>query len=455
MIGYWLDEAHRALRAAGGAAERTEASGAAAVHAALAGRADVLTGLIRVTDLLGGGRPAEGPPTREAASRILGRPGPALTRLYIGLQTAAATGLQFAMSEDPADAVTVPLRRTADAVGVIGDILASHVPPRQRPRTPEGVAIRAGGGVRGALGDIARLVTDVVALDSQLPGWVARGEQPMAAAYRAMEDMARWSNASQLAAVAGELIADAAEQPGLIRLLDLAGSPLESTPAVTTPVEAAARLSVARAWLFQNPGRVGVVHLQLATQLGLALHLLDDDADPDQRQIWRQAALNAADLRGVPESGLARNTAGELAEVLRWARSQLRADSAAGEGHTGRFAHELPMLAGTLHAGLRQVTRSGDLFVRDDVLRRPAGKLIYMASKRWRPVSRDDDVVRDLSRLLFRAAGPAKPAGVSAAAQGFPQPPRPGAASTVEAPARLNLPPSASRHRGRSSRSRP
>jgi hypothetical protein len=35
------------------------------------------------------------------------------------------------------------LRRAADAVGVIGDIVAGHVVPRQRPRTPEGAAIRA------------------------------------------------------------------------------------------------------------------------------------------------------------------------------------------------------------------------------------------------------------------------------------------------------------------------
>jgi hypothetical protein len=454
-IGYWHAQAQAALRASAQALSGHRASSPAEANALIAARSTVYGQLARVTELLVGGRPVPEAPTRASASLILGRHGQGLTRLYVGLQAAALVDQQYPPSPANAGSASISLRQAADAIGVIGDILASHVAPHERPRTPEGAAIRAGGGVQAALADVARLTIAALTVDNRLPTWLNRGPGPLTAVHRPVMDAARWASGSRLGAVARDLIAAAAGQPALIDELDVALQPLDPAPAVTTADDAIAAVTAARTWLWQHPDQAAVVHLQLGTQLGLAVHALSNDTDPAPLQHWREAAIAAADLRGTPALDVARSAAGELAEVLRWARVQLNPTD---HGPTderlrqlGRLAEHLPTLASTLYRGARHGVQRRDLFVRDAVLRRPSGSLIYRTTQRWRPALSTDDAVRTLNRHLSQLHRQQQvPAGGDgtrpAVANAFPGPPRPSSAAASPGP---SAPPSQSaRHRG-------
>ncbi|MEU7673549.1 hypothetical protein AB0C42_01875 [Micromonospora taraxaci] len=430
-IGQWYNEAHQALRAASTAMGRSRGLAAADINAAVIARSAIYTQLARATALLVGGRPAAEVPDRARATAILARHGQSLTQLYAGLQAAAVVDRQFPAS--PATAVAAParsLRRAVDAIGVIGDILASHVPPGQTPRTPEGLAIRAGGGVQAGLSDIARLTSAMVMIDIALPGWLDQRRGHLTEIYRPAAEAARWTANSRLSMVARELIALGR---GLPRLhgLDVARPPLNPAPPVSTPDDAIAAVSAARTWMWQNPSDLTSVHLQLGTQLGLAVHVLSSTGDPTMIGGWRQAAIAAADLRATPPVGPARDTAAELTEVLRWLRSF-------GKGNHGepgdrpieqiaRLNSELPIMAATLHKGLSAALQRRDLFVKDEgVLQRPAGSLVFRAAERWRPAMRDDDVVQDLVRALLQGQdADSRSEHRSPSSRAFPLPPRP------------------------------
>src|SRR5262245_38730662 len=94
--------------------------------------------------------------------------------------------------------------------------------------------------------------------------------------YRPVAEVARWTTSSRLGAVARELISAARSQPGL-HDLDIARSPLHPAPAVATADDAIAAVRAGRTWLWQHPDRVTGAHLQVGTQLGLALHILTAD----------------------------------------------------------------------------------------------------------------------------------------------------------------------------------
>ena len=404
-IGYWRREARAALRATAEAMSGERATPADA-YAVIAARASVYTGLARVVELLAGGRPVAEVPGRAGAELILGRHGQSLTRLYVGLRTAAEPDQPYPPAPANPGSVAQHLRYVADAIGVIGDILASHAAPNQRPRSPEGAAIRAGGGVQAALGEVARLTVDAIMVDHHLPAWLGHSRGPLAAIYQPIVDVARWSSTSRLGAVARNLIASAAGHLPLLDELDVARQPIDPAPAVTNADEATAAVAAARSWLWEHPDQLSVAHVQLATQLGLAVSILIEDRDQNARDRWRGTAMAAAELRGSPTTDVARHAAGELAEVLRWARSNLNSRQPAGVGERltqlGRLGEQLPALASTMHRGVHNAVRRRDLFVRDLVLRRPAGSLIYRATERWRPSALTDQPVRDLSRLLWK-----------------------------------------------------
>ncbi|MET7879857.1 hypothetical protein ABZS52_23360 [Micromonospora profundi] len=427
-IGQWYNEAHQALRTASTAMGRSRALAAADINATVIARSAIYTQLARATALLVGGRPAAEAPDRARATAILARHGQSLTQLYVGLQAAAAVDRQFPAS--PATAVAGParsLRRAVDAIGVIGDILASHVPPGQTPRTPEGLAVRAGGGVQSGLADIARLTSAAIMIDIALPGWLDQRRGHLTEIYRPAAEAARWTANSRLSAVARELIALGRGQPRL-HGLDVARPPLNPAPPVSTADDAVAAVSAARTWMWQNPSELTSVHLQLGTQLGLAVYVLSSTGDPTMIGGWRQAAIAAADLRATPPVGPARDTAAELTEVLRWLRSF-------GKGEPGerplqqisRLNSELPIMAATLHKGLSAALQRRDLFVKDEgVLQRPAGSLVFRAAERWRPAMRDDDVVQDLARALLQGQdADSRGEHASPSSVAFPVPPRP------------------------------
>ncbi|MGW0239868.1 hypothetical protein [Micromonospora chalcea] len=438
-VGYWHTEAYQALRAAATAMGQRPADNAADINAAVIARSAVYGQLARVTELLVGGRPAPEVPDRAGASTILRRRGQRLTQLYVGLRAATIVERQFPASTAPVTAEPArSLHRAADAVGVIGDILASHVPPGQGPRTPEGLAIRAGGGVQSGIADVARLTSRLVMVDLALPGWLSHGRGHLTEIYQPVAETARWTASSGLGAIARELIAAGRDQPPLDGL-DIARSPLNPAPSVRTVDDAIGAVAAARSWMWQNPGQITGSHLQLGTQLGLAAHILISDGAPTMVGGWRQAAIAAVDLRATPPVGTARDAAAELAEVLRWARSQAavgRSEGAQpGNKQLVRLSSELPFLAATLHRGLSAALHRGELFVKAEMpLARPAGSLIFRAAERWRPAVSDDDVVQDLNRGLGQRHQPDND-GRGTAARAFPNPPRP-TSSMAQTPAR-------------------
>ncbi|MEU4472440.1 hypothetical protein [Micromonospora sp. NPDC023888] len=433
-VGQWYNEAYQALRTASAAMGRSRTLAAADINAAVIARSAIYTQLARATVLLVGGRPAAEALDRARATAMLARHGQSLTQLYVGLQAAAVVDRQFPSS--PAAVVAEParsLRRAVDAIGVIGDILASHVPPGQTPRTPEGLAVRAGGGVQSGLADIARLTTAAIMIDMALPGWLDQRRDHLIEIYRPAAEAARWTASSRLSAVARELISLGRGQPRL-HGLDVARPPLNPAPAVSTADDAVAAVSAARTWMWQNTRELTGLHLQLGTQLGLTVRVLSSTGDPEMIGGWRQAAIAAADLRATPPVGPARDTAAELTEVLRWLRSFGKGDHGGPGGRRlqqiARLNSELPIMAATLHRGLSAALQRRDLFVRDEgVLQRPVGSLVFRAAERWRPATRGDDIVQDLTRALVQGQDArSHRENRSPSASAFPSPPRPRAA---------------------------
>ncbi|XVU24185.1 hypothetical protein ACQPZJ_44305 [Actinoplanes sp. CA-054009] len=452
-IGFWRAEAQAALRATATAMTGQSASSAAAINAAIAARSAVYTQLARVTELLAGGRPFQDGSTTANTSLVVGRHGQGQAQLYAGLQAAALADHHYPSSPASGSTEGASLRRAADAVGVIGDILASHVTPGQRPRTPEGAAIQAGGGVQAALADICRLTIAALEVDQQISDWLPHGFGPLTAVYRPVAGAARRATSGHLDMVARELIASSAGQPRLLDELEVARQPLDPAPAVTTADEARAAVDSARTWLWQHRDQSSAIHLQLGTQLGLALYALGADPDPAVLGQWRGAAASAAELRGTPPVDVGRHVASELAEVLRWARAQLNAAVRAPAEDLARLSEQLPILASTLHRGCRHAVERRDLFVRKAVLRRPAGSVVYRVTERWRPAISSDDDVRTVNEYLsglYRqqkrpaSGGRTRPE----AAVAFPQPPRPRADTTGPGPAGAPPLPGSTRRRG-------
>jgi hypothetical protein len=173
---------------------------------------------------------------------------------------------------------------------------------------------------------------------------------------------------------------------------------------VSTADAAVTAINTARSWLWQHPEQLAVTHLQLAAKLGLAVYEIVDEAGAPTRTRWRATALAVAELRGPPTVDAAAHVAGELDEVLHWLRKRGSAADRDHQHDLGRLTGPLAALAGTLHRGLDRAMLARNLFLSDAVLRRQQGSLIYRAVQRWRPATRADDLVRDLSRALWRLA---------------------------------------------------
>lgn len=428
-IGFWREEAHAALRAARESMDSPRTP-TADVYPAIAARAAVYSRLAHMTELLVGGPP--GTRFRHGAMPIAGEYKRAVTQLYAGLQAAIAHQAYPLVPSHPGEEVAKSLRRAADALGAMSDILATHVVPDSRPRTPEGAAIRSGGGVQHALASIARLSVDALRVDEQLPEWLARGTEPWPLVYRPVVAAVETVAATRSDAATQRLLVAAEGRPALLDELDVARQPLDPAPAVTSAEGASAAMTAAQSGLWQQHDQFAVTHLHLATQLGLTVHTLADDAGSSTVGQWRSAAIAAAALRGTPAVDVGLAAAGELSEVLRWARAQLSTDQQRPPtedlAQLARVRDQLPALARTLHSGLSSAVDRGDVFVRDTVLQRRAGSLIYQATERWRPAQGTDDAVRDLSSTLWqlqssKASGTASAEEVANAArlaQGYP-----------------------------------
>ncbi|MFC4066714.1 hypothetical protein [Actinoplanes subglobosus] len=434
-IGHWQAEASAALQTAD-QAMRGQSATAAEAYAVIDARSRVYGQLARGVEQLAGGRPVAEVPSRETAALLMDRSGQSLTRLYVGLRLAMTDGRYPPLPADPG-AVAVALRRAADAIGVAGDILATHLPSRGRRASPEGRAIRSGGGVAAALGDIARLTRLALEVDARLVDWLDDRSPAAAETYRPVLEAAWWTTQGRLADAAGDLVAGAAGQPRLLDELEMSRQPLDPVPTVETAAEAIAAVTAARDWLWQHRDQTVVEHLRLATRLGLEVHVAlavgaENTAPTPELTQWRAAAVAAAQLRGTPAAFTARDATAELAEALRWVHGNgpvgaVRDPSRVPE--LARLAERLPGLANTLYAGLRDAVQRGDVFVPGEaVLVRPRGALVYRAVQQWRPGVAADDEVRAVGQILMRLSGPV--AGAAVAAAGFPAPTRTAQTST-------------------------
>jgi hypothetical protein len=372
-------------------------------------------------------------PGRDTATVLLNRSGQSLTRLYVGLQVAVTDGRYPPAPAGPSPAAAA-LGRAADAAGVAADILASHLLPWNRRPSPEGVAIRAGGGVPAALGDVAELALELLAVDARLVDWLDDQDPIVAETYRPVLEAAWWAIGGRLADAANDLVAAAAGHPRLLDELEMTRQPLDVVSAVTTVTEAIAAVTAARDWLWQHRDQLFVEHLQLATRLGLQVHsALEADgpgASGPRLNQWRAAADAAARLRGSPADSAARTVTLELAEALRWVGAQAGPDNRTADRPSSpqglglaRLGERMPALANTLYAGLQDAVRRGDVFVPDGdaVLAKPRGSLVFRAVQTWRRANNADDPVRAVGQVLTALS--------RSAASAFPSPPRPSPAS--------------------------
>ena len=292
-IGFWRLEATEALRAAATAMHASGTVPSGHVYALAAARSDVYAQLARVTGLLVGGPPGREVPSRAAATDLL-QSGPDATRLYTGLRGAALLEQDLPPAAAEPGEAAVRMRRAADAIGVIGDILASHVTPYGRPQTQEGWQIRARGGVAGGLADVGGLVVEAIDADRQLPGWLDGGGRHAQMDFHPLTRSANWAVNSRLREAADAVIAAGAGRLRLLNELDLSRQPLEQAGQPATVDAAVTAVDASRQWLWKHPDQIGVAHLHLVAQLGLAVHSLVDEPDSPARARWRDAAATVA-----------------------------------------------------------------------------------------------------------------------------------------------------------------
>ena len=430
--GHWLQRAHEHLRAARNATRQDAALSRGDAAALEIARNRCYEGLARLVEFLDGGQPVSVDISRPDAELVMDGTRRPVAKLYLGLRVAAriephgpgaaADGVpreqvakRAQLMVEAASATTRHLAMAADAVSTAGDVLASHIPPRLRPYTPEGAAIRAGAGVAAALADVGKLTLDLLFVDARLPTWVRHRPTRTRAdrdAYRPVAEAARWATGSGLIMVANTLIVQADTQPNLLRLLDLA--PYPSRPAaLTDSIDAAARTFTAcRDWMYRNPDQIRVAHLAAGTRLGLTITVLtgQDRPFPDgHTDAWRRAASLAAQMHGSPPIGQAAAIVDDLNDLTNWVREQhqLAPDAASRAGRTsapGRLAVDLATLAGVLRDGAFKATERGELFVAEEPrLDRPVRGMVY-ASTTWRTARHDDTLVRQLRRTLLDAS---------------------------------------------------
>ncbi|MDT5028704.1 MAG: hypothetical protein QOE61_5130 [Micromonosporaceae bacterium] len=454
--GYWLDQAtthlrDAAFRLAGGPAP----TGLQAVLAIHTTRRHLYLALARHVELLTDEpftvRPAVG---RRAAREPLPTP----TGTFLAALREAAGPANALPPASPTSPAGLALHQATDALAVAADILASHIDPRRRPRTPEGAAIRAGGGVAAGLGDLAQATVHAIAVDMTLPDWIATTDPRHQQTIWPLAHAVRQTITGPLPTTVRDLVAAGQGQKPLLRLLDTAPPTGQPAAVIRTVDDAGATLRQARIWMWQNPHQIHAVHLRAATQLGLASTILAGRSPADHTSTaaaWRRAANVTAELRGSPPAGDAAHVADSLIDVLRWARNQLSEEDvppAAIEQVTG----QLSAMAEALFEGVASAVKRGELFLNDKELSRPARRLVAYATPVWRHARMGDARIGELRHALratIRAASNSSTTeGASPARTAFVHPPRPGsaqAAPTSQAAALAGSPAEVARPRGR------
>ena len=243
--GYWLTLARVRLGDAAEELAETRPSDLTDVLAAATSRGDVYRQLARHAEMLI--QPTS--PNRATGRRDLYRA--SLLATFRQRLRSAADDIPMRLPVAPESAAKGALAAAADCLSVGADILASHLAPY--PRTPEGVAIRAGGGVVSAAAELARVAFDAIAVDMALTEWLdvpaaalrAIGEPPVAATRR--------TTAGTLPSVLGQVLTLIPPGPPLLHSLAAAPAIGPADAEANTMAEAAASLRTALIWLWQHP----------------------------------------------------------------------------------------------------------------------------------------------------------------------------------------------------------
>ncbi|MDG4784916.1 hypothetical protein O7626_03040 [Micromonospora sp. WMMD1102] len=370
--------------------------------------------LAKLIELVTGGQPARADIDRGTVDIALRmQAGEPMTRLYLGLTTAARLDRQGVRDAVPICRVGRHLASAAEAVAVAGEILAGHVPPMRDPLTPEGMAVRAGAGQKAGLADIAALAHDMLTVDAGFPSWLSNSHRLAYDVYDTVADEARWASEGYLSEVIQQVRSDAGDDPPLLHLLE--SPPIPAGKRAIRNGETARRsLTAARDWMYRNPGDVRAAHLAKATHAALAISVLatPNTAGADWRS-WSAAAHSAGQLHGTPPHGPGASIARELDLVTLWVRpgpprpGQLTSSGSRAEA-IDKLAAVLPSLAEVLSTAARNAARHGNFFVvgRRQLERVPRS-LVYHAVARWRVARPDDEQVYRLRAALFDAGSSA------------------------------------------------
>jgi hypothetical protein len=428
--GHWLDQARDALRAAGHTAAEGRADGHADAAATIAARNRVYRQLVRLTDHIG--RPITRPISTAIADQLVNSTRRLATTTPAKL---LGVGLRAATTDFPAIAdatagrpgpVARQLSSAADAIGLAADILSSHLgPPRSRPRTPEGQALAARAGQRGALADISRLTTDAIDVDRRLAGWLSRGRpaRTLKPVYRPVTDRLRWWTRGHYPTVLHD-IAGQHSGESVLRLLDVAPATERSTGArqVASPHDVVAVLDTARAWLQQQPSQAQLVHVRALTRLAATITQGASALGPETvgtaeggayAHRWHQIARKLQNVVGLDDrpDQLVR----EVVAATDWLHEQFQAQvvtrrqtgAVPEEWRTGvsTMLGRLPTLAGQLDLAVIAAVSRGELCVPQHELDLSAPKRgVFHAKAGWRKALLGDDQVRILRHHLVGAA---------------------------------------------------
>jgi len=395
------------------------------VGATLAGRRAVYLGLLRLVELVVGEQPARPDVDRQTVDFALRIPGEDTTRLYLALSSAAGAQLHLAPSLTPICAPGRALASAAEALAVAGDILASHAPTGRQPRTPEGVAIRAGADGAAGLTDIAALTHDLVRIDAGLADWARRSYASLGRrtpSKQVVQDTdvtgaiadARWASTDPMAALVRRTANKAHHGESLLRLLDMP-PPVRRASPITDGASARAALIAVRNWMYQNVGDVRAAHVAAATRLGyLVCTLASPPAVGPAWRAWIVAAHAASALKGSPPHGAATEAVGVLERLARWARptpnqAPYRLPQRTRRDNIDDLAAVLPTFAEVIRRAVDHAARRGHFFVVDSrELERTPRSGIFHAVDRWRTSRIDDPQVSQLRTALWTASDPLK-----------------------------------------------
>jgi hypothetical protein len=413
--GHWLQTARHELADARARLPSDPAVTVDDVGATVAARQQVYLALARLVELVVGGQPARADIDRNTVDVALWQPGDRATRLYLGLTAAAGLDRRVAPTGAPICRVGRHLASAAQAVAVAGDILASHAPPIRQPRTPEGVAIRAGAGYTAALADIAGLTREMLRVDTGLPGWASASHPLAGDLYARAMVRARWACGGRLAALADRITSDAVDAPSLVHLLDVA-PPAGRRTAITDGATAREGLLAARNWMHRNAAEVRITHLASASRLALAISALATPQAPGADwKSWSTVAHAVSKLHGSPAHDDAAGVAADLDSLARWARPDpSRPGHRPGNGHRreaiDNLAAVLPSVAEVLRVAIAKAARHGAFFVtrRSDLERAPRS-LVYHAVTRWRVADPNDERIYRVQRALLDASASVLP----------------------------------------------